>query len=79
MFLPIKADFPLPRFPWLTVLVCLICIGVFVKQQSDWRDFGMAMERFCNSSRSHLEQIVFDGNELYDDNTMRGHAPQDNS
>ena len=59
MFLPIKADFPLPRFPWLTVLVCLICLGVFVKQQSDWHDFGMAIERFCNSGRTHFEQIVF--------------------
>ncbi len=59
MFLPVKADFPLPRFPWLTVLVCLICVGVFVKQQSDWHEFGMAIERFCNANRSHLEQIVF--------------------
>ena len=60
MFLPVKADFALPRFPFLTVLVCLVCIGVFLKQQSDWHAFGMAMERFCNASRSHLEQIVFD-------------------
>jgi len=60
MFLPVKADFPLPRFPILTVLICLVCVGVFLKQQSDWHDFGMAMERFCNASRSHLEQIVFD-------------------
>ena len=59
MFLPVKADFPLPRFPWLTVLVCLVCVGVFIKQQSDWHEFGMAIERFCNANRSHLEQIVF--------------------
>lgn len=60
MFLPVKADFPLPRFPILTVLVCVICLGVFLKQQSDWREFGMAIDRFCNSSRSHIEQIVFE-------------------
>lgn len=60
MFLPIKADFPLPRFPILTVLVCLICFGVFLKQQSDWKEFGMAIDRFCNSSRSHIEQIIFE-------------------
>jgi membrane associated rhomboid family serine protease len=60
MFLPVKADFALPRFPVLTVLVCLICLGVFIKQQSDWREFGMAIDRFCNSSRSHIEQIVFE-------------------
>jgi membrane associated rhomboid family serine protease len=60
MFLPVKPDFHLPRFPILTLLVCLICTGVFLKQQSDWHKFGMAMERFCGASRSHLETIIFD-------------------
>ena len=60
MFLPVKPDFPLRRFPLLTLLVCLICAGVFLKQQSDWRDFGLAMERYCGASRSHVETIVFD-------------------
>ncbi|MCP5090835.1 MAG: hypothetical protein GY949_07920, partial [Gammaproteobacteria bacterium] len=60
MFLPVRADFRLPRFPVLTVLVCLICVGVFLKQQSDWNDFGLAMERFCSSSRSHIDEIIFD-------------------
>ena len=60
MFLPIKADFNLPRFPILTVLVCLVCIGVFMKQQSDWQDFGSAMEKYCSASRSHIDEIIFD-------------------
>lgn len=60
MFLPVKADFQLPRFPILTVLVCLICLGVFLKQQSDWHDFSMAMERFCGATRSHIETIIFE-------------------
>ncbi len=60
MFLPIKADFHLPRFPLLTVLVCLVCVGVFTKQQSDWQDFGVALGRYCNASRSHIDEIIFD-------------------
>ncbi len=60
MFLPIRADFNLPRFPILTVLVCLVCIGVFMKQQSDWQDFGSAMEKYCSTSRSHIDEIIFD-------------------
>ncbi len=60
MFLPIRADFNLPRFPILTVLVCLVCIGVFTKQQSDWQDFGSAMEKYCSTSRSHIDEIIFD-------------------
>ncbi|MDH5617436.1 MAG: rhomboid family intramembrane serine protease [Gammaproteobacteria bacterium] len=50
----------MPRFPILTLIICLVCIGVFIKQQSDWKDFGMAIERFCNAGRSHIEQIVFE-------------------
>ncbi|MCP4301138.1 MAG: rhomboid family intramembrane serine protease [Gammaproteobacteria bacterium] len=60
MFLPVKASFQLPRFPILTVLICLICTGVFLKQQSDWHEFSAAMDRYCNGSRSHIEAIVFE-------------------
>lgn len=59
MFLPVKADFPLPRFPVLTVLVCLVCVGVFLKQLSDWRDFNAAIDRYCQLDRSRIEQMVF--------------------
>ena len=59
MFLPVKADFPLPRFPILTVLVCMICAAVFVKQLHDWKDFNAAIERYCELDRSRLENMVF--------------------
>ena len=59
MFVPIKADFPLPRFPFLTVLVCMVCSVVFFKQLHDWRDFNAAIERYCHLDRSRLESIVF--------------------
>ncbi len=58
MFLPVKADFPLPKFPAMTVLICLVCIGVFLKQQSDWSEFEYAMERYCDGARSRIDQIV---------------------
>ena len=59
MFLPVKADFPLPRFPVLTVLVCLICAGVFFKQISDWQRFNAAIDRYCELDRSRIEHMVF--------------------
>ena len=60
MFLPVKADFGLPRVPVLTILVCLVCALVFLKQQSDWHDFDMAVDRYCSTNRSHIEQMIFD-------------------
>ena len=59
MFLPIKADFTLPRFPILTVLVCLVCIGVFIKQIGDWNEFEDAITVYCEQDRSRIEKMVF--------------------
>jgi len=58
MFLPIKAEFKLPHFPVLTVLVCVICAGVFLKQRSDWADFDLAIARYCQKPHSHIEEMV---------------------
>lgn len=60
LFLPIKADFPLPRWPVMTVVVCLICVGVFLLQQRDMREFIGAIERYCHKDRSRIELIVFE-------------------
>jgi membrane associated rhomboid family serine protease len=58
MFLPVKADFPLSRFPVMTILVCVLCFGVFLKQESDWSKFEHAIERYCDGARSRIDQIV---------------------
>ncbi|MGI9270311.1 MAG: rhomboid family intramembrane serine protease [Woeseiaceae bacterium] len=58
MILPIRADFPLPGFPVLTVLVCLICFAVFMKQSSDWDDFDHAIQRYCDGNRARIDEIV---------------------
>ena len=58
MFIPVKADFKLPHWPVLTVLVCLVCFGVFMKQESDWRQFENAVERYCMKPQSRLTEII---------------------
>jgi len=58
MFLPIKADFRLPAWPVLTVLVCLVCLAVFLKQESDWRQFSLSVDRYCAKPQSHLTQMI---------------------
>ncbi len=59
MFLPIKADFKLPRFPWLTTLVCALCFGIFLHQVNDWNKFENAVYQFCGQSRSNITQMIF--------------------
>jgi membrane associated rhomboid family serine protease len=59
MFVPVKADFALPRFPVLTVVVGFACLFVFAKQLSDWKDFERAIDRYCMQDRTRLQQMVF--------------------
>jgi len=58
LFIPVKADFPLPRFPYLTVLVCVMCIGVFLHQMSTWNDYERAFTSFCSEPKGRLTEMV---------------------
>lgn len=60
MFIPIKSDFPLPRFPALTLLVCAICIVVFTFQLGAWERYSKDHMRYCaGQERSRLTEMVF--------------------
>jgi len=72
MFLPVRADFPLTRFPILTVLVCLVCFGVFMKQQSDWSEFENSIERYCDGERSRIDTMVLQRVNAFKNATMCG-------
>ena len=72
MFLPVRADFPLTRFPAFTVLVCLVCLGVFLKQESDWRAFEHSIERYCDGDRSRISKIVLQRANAYKNASICG-------
>ena len=59
MFLPVKPDFHLQRFPWLTAFVCLICALVFSGQLLDQYEYDEAVDAFCDAPRSRLKEMVF--------------------
>lgn len=59
MFVPVKADFKLPRFPWLTTIVCVVCFGIFLKQVDDWKEFEYAVYGFCSTARSDIAEMIF--------------------
>ena len=59
MFLPIKPDFKLERFPFLTAAVCLICVLVFSGQLLDWHEYEVAVDRYCDAPRSRIQEMVF--------------------
>ena len=58
MFIPLKADFKLKHWPIITAVVCLVCLVVFLKQASDWREFELAGQRYCMKPQSRLTEMV---------------------
>jgi membrane associated rhomboid family serine protease len=58
LFLPVKPDFQLPRFPILTVLTCVLCIGVFLHQINTWDEYESAFTSFCSDPKGRLTEMV---------------------
>lgn len=59
MFFPYRARIALHRLPVLTVLVCLLCIGVFAAQSSNQRSLNQAAASFCEreDGRAFLQAL----------------------
>lgn len=66
LFFPYKLDADLYRVPFLTVLVCLACVLVFVQQRSADSDYGQRIVQHCRSGidpnlQAILAQVSVDG------------------
>ena len=60
MFLPVKPDFQLPRFPWATAAVCLVCVLEFSSQLTSAYEYESAVDDFCSMPRSRIENMVLE-------------------
>jgi membrane associated rhomboid family serine protease len=58
LFIPVKPDFRLPRFPILTVLTCALCFVVFIYQINAWDEYESAFTSFCSEPKGRLTEIV---------------------
>lgn len=66
LFFPYKLDADLYRVPFLTVLVCLACLIVFLQQLSADSDYGQRVVQHCRSAidpnlQAILAQVSIDG------------------
>lgn len=59
MFFPYRARIALFRFPVLTILVCLSCIGIFTAQYNNQRTLHRAATEFCEreDGRAFLQAL----------------------
>jgi membrane associated rhomboid family serine protease len=59
LLVPYKADVELSRWPVMTLLVCSICVWVFVRQVYSEHRYAQALNSFCDHSITRDEQLAF--------------------
>lgn len=60
LLFPYRFDLALRRVPFLTIFVCLLCIGIYTKQYLNESEFTEKTHWFCSTSRSHIEQLALE-------------------
>lgn len=58
MFFPCRVDLDLRRIPWVTLLVCVACIFIFLQQLDSRHRYVNAVNNFCQDSPGHSTQRV---------------------
>jgi Rhomboid family len=58
IFFPYKADLVLNRLPIITVLVALLCVFVFLEQQSSASAYSEALHSYCNENTQRSMQMI---------------------
>ncbi len=57
-FLPLRADFSLSRIPFLTILICLICMLVFYSQVSNRDKITQLTQSFCEQQQDRVFDLI---------------------
>ena len=59
-FIPYKFDLALTRLPLLTILICLICCGIYLQQHLNAVEHFNKSAYFCAKSRSNVERMAME-------------------
>ena len=58
LFLPFKVDLDFNRLPVITVLICLICIVIYTKQESSFDEVRTSIAAFCANQNEYKFNLV---------------------
>jgi membrane associated rhomboid family serine protease len=58
LFIPYKFDLSLSKVPYLTILVCLLCIGIYSQQYVNAGEFEKRSFYYCAANLSTVEQMA---------------------
>lgn len=58
IFFPYKADLEIKKIPIITILVCLICVGVYIQQDKNVKELNFAIDGFCGAQQSEIFRLA---------------------
>jgi len=57
-FVPLRVDLTLSRIPFLTILICIVCLSVFYSQYKNWQEINQASIEFCEKSQGRVFDMI---------------------
>lgn len=54
---PYKADLEINHIPIFTILVCLICLGIFYKQEKNVEQLTLSIDEYCGTHQSEIFRL----------------------
>ena len=60
LFFPFRVDLNFNRFPFLTVLVCVICLLIFIKQEASFEEMQQASKNYCQKPHERMFWLVIE-------------------
>jgi membrane associated rhomboid family serine protease len=60
LFIPYKFDLDLAKVPWLTILICIVCTGIYAQQYRNEIDFERKSMMYCSRGLTNVEQMAME-------------------
>ena len=60
LFFPFRVDLNFNRIPLLTILVCVVCLFVFIKQESSTTEMQKAAKEYCQKDHERMFWLVIE-------------------
>ena len=70
LFFPFRVDLNFNRIPLLTILACLVCIFIYIKQGASFDEMQKAANEYCQKDHDRNFWVVL--NKVYGDGTKNG-------
>ena len=51
MFFPIKADLDLQKIPFFSIIICILCVAIYVAQEASYKETTSEITKFCNENQ----------------------------